>query len=77
MEEYQEVVFAEDTRVTTGSRVALFKSGIARKVHPEIVAAALGLGAEMAKPVEPDVGLRAVPDPLKKPRKKRVSKRDA
>jgi hypothetical protein len=61
MEERKEVVFKEDTRVTTGAQVVRFKAGIPRKVHPVIVAVALELGAEM----------------VKKPRKKRAPKRDA
>jgi hypothetical protein len=77
MVEYKEIVFTEDTRVTTGRRVVLFKAGVPQKAHPEVVTAAFTLGAQTPTPVEPDVGLRAVPASPKKPRKKRVSKRDA
>jgi hypothetical protein len=77
MEEFQEVVFTENTTVATGAHAVRFKADVPKKVRPDVAIAALKLGAQTTKPVEPDVGLRAAPDPLNKPRKKRAPKRDA
>lgn len=46
---FQTVVFTEDTRVVTGDRVAWFKAGVPRAVHPELARAALGMGASAPK----------------------------
>lgn len=46
MEGYKEVVFSEDTRVVAGARIAVFKAGVPRTVHPEIAQTALGMGAK-------------------------------
>lgn len=53
------VVFKTDTRVTTGTRVALFKAGVPRAVHPEIAQAAMGMGARDATA---EVEIMAIPD---------------
>ena len=77
MEEFQEVVFAEDITVATGAHAVRFEAGVPRKVAPRIAAVAVDSGAQISIPVEKDVGLRAELATPKKPRKKRAPKRDA
>jgi hypothetical protein len=75
MEEFIEVVFAQDKRLATGAHLVVFKADVAKKVAPRLAAAAVKQGAVVVE--KPKAVLKAVLAAPKKTRKKRVSKRDA
>jgi hypothetical protein len=50
MQEFQEVVFEEDTRVVAGAHLVPFKANVPQRVNPIVVGAALALGGKVRTP---------------------------
>ena len=72
MQEFQEVVFEEDTLVVAGAHLVPFKAKVPQRVNATVVGAALALGAKVRTPPPKTpprerVGLRAVPKPAPEP----------